>query len=477
MRFFRILEPSHVTNPKGLKRPNLPYVFIWIIYYAWVIAFATWWTSSELIENVFDSRVRTLLHSVNLLSSAFFIIIIKKEWFVKMARIGAVFIVAGMVVFLAVPSAPVQMAAAVLIGVALGCVNISILMPFVFSLNNTEKLYAVVGTNLLISLISILQNVKDGNILHSRNDLILSFVVLIAGLSAVLFFEKSSVVSAYENEIEGAPCIPRRIWLTLVFNCVFAVLGKGIGTGILQLTSESYGSSVMIWYYIGGLAGCLLCFALYACASKPFILIGNLIFGLIAMAFICHAFALQTPSMVILFALLLGAGNAMGMINMYYILGVVGKKYRSMRYLKWSIVLIGICGGVSGVAVGNIIHGVHAPELIFIASLVTVSVLLFFMVLSPFLAQERYYGDWARDSERTEIDNGQLYLFEKYQLSKREIEVCKLLLQGYTLRQISAMLSIAYSTVNTHCTCAYRKLNINSRTELMILFKEYVPKS
>jgi DNA-binding CsgD family transcriptional regulator len=58
-------------------------------------------------------------------------------------------------------------------------------------------------------------------------------------------------------------------------------------------------------------------------------------------------------------------------------------------------------------------------------------------------------------------------------MSNREIEVCKLLLQGYTMRQISGILSIAYPTVNTYCTSIYRKTNVNSRTELAQVFKEY----
>jgi DNA-binding CsgD family transcriptional regulator len=72
-----------------------------------------------------------------------------------------------------------------------------------------------------------------------------------------------------------------------------------------------------------------------------------------------------------------------------------------------------------------------------------------------------------------EIGNEQLHIFKKYRLTKREIEVCKLLLQGYTMRQISGILSLAYPTVNTYCTSVYRKLNINSRTELLLLFKDY----
>ena len=98
-----------------------------------------------------------------------------------------------------------------------------------------------------------------------------------------------------------------------------------------------------------------------------------------------------------------------------------------MRYLKWSIVLIGLCGGVSGIAAGNIIHSVNNSVLTLAASLATVAVMLLFMVLAPLLVQEQYYGDWARDSEMSEIDNDQLYLFRKYRLSKRETEVCRLL--------------------------------------------------
>jgi DNA-binding CsgD family transcriptional regulator len=64
--------------------------------------------------------------------------------------------------------------------------------------------------------------------------------------------------------------------------------------------------------------------------------------------------------------------------------------------------------------------------------------------------------------------------FAGFSLSRRETDICKLLLEGYTMRQIAAILSISYSTVNTYCTSLYRKLNINSRPELMLMFKDYL---
>ena len=84
-----------------------------------------------------------------------------------------------------------------------------------------------------------------------------------------------------------------------------------------------------------------------------------------------------------------------------------------------------------------------------------------------------HFKSWTEDAEKSEVDNEQLFLFKKYKLSKRETDVCKLLLQGYTMRQISGILSLAYPTVNTYCTSMYRKLNINSRTELLLMFKDY----
>lgn len=465
---FKLFDNHKVTNPKGMKRENLPYVFTWVIYYAWVVAFTTWWTASPLAVNVFDSDIRIVIHTVYLLSSAVFIIVSKKEWYVKSARVGAVLTFAGVIIYLVTPSALIQIIAAVIIGVSLGCVNISILMHFVFTLNNSEKLYSVVGTNLLVCLITLLQNT---NLLQNSRVLILAFVILVAALVAIVFFHKNGVNA---NADDDTPETLRSVYLSIFFNCVFTIIGKGIGTAILNITAEKVGSSVILWYYIGGILGCFMFLLFFAFASKPIIILGNTIFAIIAMGLLCNAFIPQAPAMAIPFAVLLGAGSTAGTINIYYVVGIIGKKFNSMRYIKWSVLLIGAFGGVAGIVLGNIIHSVNAFGLTLTASLVTVTVLLTFMILSPILAQRQYYDDWARDSEISDIDNDKLYIFQKYKLSKREIDVCKLLLQGYTLRQISAMLSIAYSTVNTYCTAAYRKLSINSRAELMILFKEYI---
>ncbi len=57
-----------------------------------------------------------------------------------------------------------------------------------------------------------------------------------------------------------------------------------------------------------------------------------------------------------------------------------------------------------------------------------------------------------------------------YNLTPREIEVCALLLGGSSRKQIGIELQISYATVGFHCTSLYKKLNINSLSELFAMF-------
>lgn len=59
-------------------------------------------------------------------------------------------------------------------------------------------------------------------------------------------------------------------------------------------------------------------------------------------------------------------------------------------------------------------------------------------------------------------------------LTPRERDLFVLLLEGYTLKESSKQLSIKYSTANTHMMGIYRKLNVSTRTELIIRYRDAV---
>lgn len=468
-----LAEIGPVTKIKGIRKENIIYALIWLIFYTWFISFTTWWTASPLSENGFSMDIRSLIFIISLLSSSVFIFKIEKEQFFKGFPIGLILIIVGIGIILMGSNVQIQILSAIIIGIAIGIINASIIIPFVFILNNTEKLYAVVGINFMINLTSLFQEVTGGNLLQYKSDLILSFIILCLAIIAILFIKKRSLETALETSDIDIPTFHSRIYLTLLFNCIFVILCKGVGNGILNITAYTSVYLVLIWYYLGGIVGCIVYLAIYKLSKKPFIWLGNITFGFFAMGLLYNVFALQIPKFAIVFAILLGIGSTIGIINIFYIIGVIGKKYNSMQYLRLSILIIGVCGGITGIVIGNFVHHRNTFIISMIGSIVSITVMLLFIMLSALVSQSDYYDDWAKDSEKSDIDNEQLYLFNKYKLSKREIQVCKLLLQGYTMRQISGILSISYSTVNTYCTSTYRKLKINSRTELLLLFKDY----
>ena len=59
-------------------------------------------------------------------------------------------------------------------------------------------------------------------------------------------------------------------------------------------------------------------------------------------------------------------------------------------------------------------------------------------------------------------------------LTPREHQLFLLLLEGYTLKESAKQLSVKYSTANTHMTGVYKKLDVNSRAELIIRYRDTV---
>ena len=465
-----ILSPAHVVHPGGIRRKNANCFLIWVFYYTWVAFFTTWWSGSAVTEPVFDMRTRSALQIAMLLSAVFFVLLLRKGWYGKAARCGTFLLLASLLAFFTLPDLQMKMVAALSGSVAIGCINICILIPFVFTLNNTEKLYAVVSANFLIQVLQLMNG-------HSFFDFVkpgLSLVFLTLSLSALVVFGREAGPKQNKDGVAEKPAMSPRIYLSLLFNCAIAILCKGAGEGILLIAADGNGPGVLAGYYAGGISGCFLYLLVYAFTQKPYIWLGNITFSSVAIGLLCNAFIPQIPVLAVPFAVFLGIGTTIGMINMFYIISVIGKKYNNLFYIRLSVLCIGICGGVIGVVVRSLIAHVGTFELSVFTSILSAVVMLAFMFVSPVMERAEYVNDWGRDSAYTEVGGGRIALLQPYGLSKREAEVCDLLLQGYTLRQAAGLLSIAYSTVNTYCTSAYRKLEINSRTELILKFKDLI---
>lgn len=56
------------------------------------------------------------------------------------------------------------------------------------------------------------------------------------------------------------------------------------------------------------------------------------------------------------------------------------------------------------------------------------------------------------------------------QLTPREREVFSLLIRGQPLKQAAAQLGVQYCTVNSHTTRIYRKLQVRTRSQLILRY-------
>jgi DNA-binding NarL/FixJ family response regulator len=106
-----------------------------------------------------------------------------------------------------------------------------------------------------------------------------------------------------------------------------------------------------------------------------------------------------------------------------------------------------------------------------------------FLLLSPAFSQHLFFADWSREfrlirmsppGETAHTASGaeqkpRLSL-DDAPLSPREKQLVLLLLRGMTLRQAAPELGLTVSTVATYSKAIYKKLGINSRVELFLMF-------
>ena len=173
-------------------------------------------------------------------------------------------------------------------------------------------------------------------------------------------------------------------------------------------------------------------------------------------------------------AFLFGIGDGFGNILVFYIVGFL-KKYLNDKFF-WRITFFTVCSMLFAIVTLDITVRFLESYLAIAAVSLAVFYLLLFQFLSPRMQRSVFGSDWIDDFIRPDMSYIIMEkidapgLFGGLKLSPREKEVAMLLLSGLSLRQISAELNIAESTVYGYCSTLYKKLGINSRSELFIKF-------
>jgi DNA-binding CsgD family transcriptional regulator len=461
---------SNVTNIKNIRKDKIPYMLTWSIFYAILITFFTWWINKFDDSLLFDKNIIVSINILMLFLGAFLLFIIKPNKFknyIKFASISGIVLLLIYGIYLFFNNFIIGKYLFILISISIAFISVGTLSAFIYILNNTEKLYSCLFSNIFISSYAIVESTFGLN-------KFISYLILLVSFILIFFQSKKMTENDYKEEElkyeKNAPKIKKILYVSIIINCIFLIFCRGTGRALLLIVNDLYPENIEIYYNIGGLLGSLILFIIYKFAKKSNSLTWNLIFG--SYIFSMFLGILSDKKIVLsIYSFTLGLTITMGITCMYYILGVISKKYWNYAYVKYNILIIAILGSGVGSLFGNAIYKINDPTLNEIVIITSFLLMLILLMISPFFAATFYSHKWDEDSTKANIDNLNLRKFMKYNLTNKEIEVCNHLLKNESVRQIAISMNISENTVKFHKKQIFDKLKISSKEEIFKFLK------
>lgn len=462
--FFR--RPGAVLNVQSIRREALPYFVGWVVIFTWLYCYFLPNGSLLFLDGVsltgYERTTTYIWLIVCPLITTFSkgIHYVPKTMYSVMVAIGCFM---GLLFF---QTDSMSLILQIVIAACVGHIFASCGYGFFMILNNAEKFYSMMLGILLPKVLLLLNPRLFESLRFIRySDFILLCCLLAMLVCTVFFYKEKTFIPNV-----GKTSFPKKAWSLVVIGFLVLAFSDVIAPLALFSMKATSGQPLELWYFGGIVAGLLLVLLLQKGLKLNICLMLNLSMALMAMGFVISTVARDYPIAFLFTAICFGIAYSIGMVNIYYLAGLMAKKLQNITFYRIGIILSAV---YYFYGYGTVqIFGNALP----IISILSVCVVILFFTLSPVFMRLLYDGEWIDDSYRQDVtfESRLRMKLKDLKLSPKETEVCELLLRGYTLRQTAAMLEIAYPTANTYCTALYRKLNINSRTELTLLFKEFI---
>lgn len=379
------------------------------------------------------------------------------------SKISAFITAAGFVPWLFLPDGYLSLVCDVVFMAGVGgCVSSSS-FSFVFMLNNAERFF---GSTLMLLFIDLVELSAEYISISPIVQKIFA-LVMITSLCVCMYLSKSKDYHGTGNK--AIKKFDPSIWLVLfIFFSYFAIRITGF-----YATAFQHPSGTRLWG--------LLAFALILCCIILQVVFKRSIWTLCNVFFIASIMGhlmwyIKIPAAAYLFSEL----KEVGFLITFYLIGCVTNKFCDFRMHKRLILL---CMAVLGILYVGI-DVLHMTMLTQSVAVITAAVLfVVFLLLSPAFSQHLFFANWSKEFRQINMvtlvdgtlqtnpaESNRTPSLDDTNLSPREKQVVLLLLQGMTLRQVAPELGLTPSTVSTYSKAIYKKLGINSRAELFLLF-------
>ncbi|MDR3365090.1 MAG: helix-turn-helix transcriptional regulator [Clostridiales Family XIII bacterium] len=168
-----------------------------------------------------------------------------------------------------------------------------------------------------------------------------------------------------------------------------------------------------------------------------------------------------------------GVADNIGYLAVLYLLGGVAKLHGGYRFFRWVCFLMFAHDVLVSSVLDKAFDATSHPSNYFAITIILVSVGIC-VVIGPLLEKKIFAMPWMDSLHDIDVKKYSAEIqtvaaadqAQHLNLTAREREVFALLLTDASPRDVSLTLKISYRTVNFHTTNLYRKLNIQSRTEL-----------
>ena len=462
----------------SITKKNIPFIIGWVIIFVWLYAYFLPFGSFKFESNLYNLKLNNPL-------------IFTLVWLIAFPAIAVLFdgrkyihytfysVIVAMVSFVVLRFTPFGIISEIILCIAsicMGHIFASSCYAFFMILNNAEKFYsvilAIVVPKAFLALKPILNNPNYSIDIASILILILMIILLICT------FINRNHTDILPEKSDTPP--PKKVYSLLLL--VFAVftLNDVIAPTLINITLLKINILFEPTYFMGvvlGAALILLCQKIFYVSLYNML---NLSFVFAALGFVSSALSVLNGFYGTLSFLFFGLSYVLGFVNIYYLAGLMIKKFQSIYFYRIFMTLLSVFYffAIFAANLFMIFKNEYYYEALAFSTFTSIVILIIVLFLTPYFIKNLNLKEWIDDSYRIDIThetrlNAKL---KDFGLAPREIETCQKLLAGYTLRQIAALMGISFSTVNTYCNSIYKKLNINSRIELLVLLKEYQPK-
>ncbi len=409
---------------------------------------------------IFGIGAWTIVQPLHMVASLV-VMLLWSDRFQKLLRGSAVLMLLGFVPYVFLPRGMGRVIFGAIGYIGLGGVVTGARCGYAFVCNNAERLFGIIAMFFAVMLVRGASCLQWTNVVT----LYLLPLSLLAGLAFCVFrFREAD----FEVKQEATKADASGLYWAFAFFLLYFAVDPYIASAI---DGDLYQSEYLFMLLAWGLVGLLLTAVFLGLRISTWHLWNLFFLAAIGMA----AFGLLAPKMESLYPTYFFAGlSYLGWPLCIYTLGCAQRRFASYKLLKKCTLVYVLISPINSIA-NDLVVDLFPEQLPLVTLIFVLTITIVMLMLSPISYKQLFSALWIGDIYKTDMQLLQDQVDKadrlgSFGLTKRQKEVAVLLLAAKTRRQIAGELGLSESTVKMHAGDLYRKLGINSRTELFRLF-------